>query len=294
MDEMWQRHKSFIVQVLVGGVLFLVAFFVMRSMYGDENDPERVRAKNASRLDDLRKKLEEGNAPDAASIAEQRRIADLAETRKGEMARRVASVAGAAPDAKDADRERAYVGENIQWTASVLQRDPAPYAARYDRVPQACLSSLRDDSRGFLTSKAAQNGKELDETLGLTSFPDHEIPQVLHGLAIVTDLASACLDPGSGIDKVLSLRVSARSSFPETNEVNVVSAIGVHMEIQGDPLAVAGFIRKLNEPASETKRVVVLESVESIAPLSADEDIVKASINLVGLRYKADKPAEGQ
>lgn len=294
MDEMWQRHKSFILQVLVGGVLFLVAFFVMRSMYGDENDPERARARNVSRRDELRKKLDEGRAPDQASIEEQKRIADAAEKRRGELVRRVASVAGADAGARDADREKAYVLENIQWTATVLQKDPAPFAARFERVPQACLSSLRDEARSALVSKAAQAGKDLDESLGLSAYPDHEVPQALHGLAIVTDLASQCLDPKSGIDKVLSLRVSARSTFPETNEVPFVSAIGVHMEVEGAPLAVSNFLRSLNAADRTDRRMMVLESVDSIVPISADEDTVKASFNLVGLRLKTEKPAEGQ
>lgn len=299
MDEMWQRHKSFILQVIVGGVLFLVAFFVMRSMYGDQNDPEKVQARNAGLLSELQSKLKNGKAPSSRSIAEQREIAQNAEKAKWALAKRVASVAGA--DVKsEADRRRAYVRENIAWTLQTLDaidksqtRTIDVFVDRFDKVPQACLSSLRDAARNVLAGKAAQTGKELDESLGLSSYPDEEIPEALHGLAIVTDLVARCL-AAPGIEKVLGLRVSSHSSFPENTGISFVSAIGVHIELVGQPGDVVHVLRSLNAAAEKDQRMTVVESIDYIVPLSQDEDTTKASINVVGLRYESEKQAEGK
>jgi hypothetical protein len=292
MDEMWQRHKSFILQVVVGGVLFLVAFFVMRSMYGDQNDPALVRDKNAARKKELEAKLSGGHAPSARSIQEQRTIAENAERDKQALAKRVASVAGA--DAKnDADRERAYVSESIARVLENIGKQDDGYLALYQQVPQACLSRLRDAARAVLIGKAAQAGKEIDESLGLTAgFADEDIPEALNGLAIVTDVYVRCL-ARDHIDKVTSVRITARSTFPEMNEVNLVSSIGVHFELIGDPLDVGEVIRSFNAVDKKEQRMTVLESIDFIVPLSPDEDTVKASFNVAGLRYESRKQAEG-
>lgn len=285
MDEMWQRHKSFIVQVMAGGVLFLIAFFVMRSMYGDQNDPETVRRRNVSKFDDLKKKLESSHAPDAPSISQQQSIAKSADDAKRKLAGTVSSIAGLGKP--DAERVAAYVKESIEWTLANIQRQDDGFIALYDRVPQACLSRLRDASRQVLAGKAAQSGKDVDETLGLSAYPDDEIPEALHGLAIVTDLVGRAL-ARPGIEKVASLRVAARSTFPENNSVSLVRAIGVHMDVIGDPKDVYEFLRSLNSAGQAGQRITVLESIESVVPLSQDEDTVRASINVVGLQYASE------
>ncbi len=299
MDEMWQRHKSFILQLIVGGVLFLVAFFVMRSMYGDQNDPEKVQAKNASLLSELEAKRKNGKAPSASSIAEQRGIAENAEKAKQVLAKRVASIAGW--DVKsESDRKKAYVRENIAWILESLdsidktqKRTLDVFVDRFDRVPQACLSSLRDTARSVLAGKAAQTGKELDETLGLSGYPDEEIPAALHGLAIVTDLVARSLAK-PGIEKVLQIRVSSRSSFPEQTGISFVSAIGVHMELVGEPADVVQVLRSLNAVAEKDRRMTVLESIDYIVPISQEEDTTKAAFNVAGLRYESGQQAEGR
>lgn len=286
MDEMWQRHKSFIVQVVAGGVLFLIAYFVMNSMYGDQNDPANVRKRNVTNYAALQKKLDTSHAPDAGSIAQQKQIAAAAESEKLKLVKSVASVAGLGSK-RDADREAAYVKESIEWTLANIQKQDEGFVALYDQVPQACLSKLRDAARQVLVGKAAQTGKDIDEALGLTAYPDDEIPEALHGLAIVTDLVSRALSR-PGIEKVVSIRVATRSTFPENNSVSLVRAIGVHLEVHGDPKDVAEFVRSFNAAGQGAQRLTVLESVESIVPLSQDEDTVRAAMNVVGLQYASE------
>jgi hypothetical protein len=143
-----------------------------------------------------------------------------------------------------------------------------------------------------LAGKAAQSGKIIDETLGLSAYPDDEIPEALHGLAIVTDLVGRAL-ARPGIEKVVSIRISTRSTFPENQNENQprvdVRAIGVHMDLYGDPKDVYEFLRSLNAPGKGEPRLTVVESVESIVPIAPqDEDTVKASINVVGLQYASE------
>jgi hypothetical protein len=293
MDEIWQRHKSFILQVLAGGVVFLVALLVMGSMYGDANDPEKAALANAERKKNLEAKLAEGHAPAMRSIEEQRSKADLAEKQKWDLARRVASIAGRDAKATEADRTMAYVKENIDWTLANIQGEDKGFAARFVAIPQACLSGLRDAARSALVGRAAQLGKEIDESLGLSQgFPDEEIPEALHGLAIVTDLVGRCL-ARPGIEKVQTIRIVAHSRFPDENSVTLMSGIGVHVEIVGDPADVTEVIRSFNTVERKNQRMMVLESIEYMSPISTDEDTVKAAINVVGLRFRSETKSEG-
>jgi hypothetical protein len=296
MDEMWQRHKSFILQLSVIGIVFLVAFLVMRSMYGDYNDPERARVKNAARLSELQSKASTGHAPSADSIATQRDIAKRAETTKRELVKHVASVAGRDDKSVDADREKAYVRENIAWVLANIgrQNELATYEDLFAHVPQACLSRLRDAARSALVSKAAQSGKAIDETNGVSAgYAEDEIPAAIHGLAIVTEIVGRGLAK-SGIDSIQSVRVTPHSTFPEVNGVNFVSAIGVHLEMVGDPVDINELLRSFNSVGKPDVRQTVVESVEYVVPMGPDEDTVKASINVVGLRLKAEMQAEGK
>jgi len=296
MDEMWQRHKSFILHVSVIGIVFLVAFLVMRSMYGDTNDPEHAHDRNAARLKELQAKSSSGHAPSADSIATQRDIAKRALTTKTELVKRVASIAGRDEKTPDANREKLYVSENIAWVLANIgkQSELDGYVDLFSHLPQACFSRLRDAARSALVSKAAQAGKAIDETTGVSAaYAEDEIPAALHGLAIVTEIIGRGLSKG-GIDSVQAVRVSPHSTFPEANGVNFVSAIGVHLEVVGEPADIAELIRSFNSVGKSDLRQTVLESIEYVVPVGPDEDTVKAAINVVGLRLKAEMQAEGK
>jgi len=296
MDEMWQRHKTFILQATVVSVVFLIAFFVMRSMYGDNNDPEHARVRNSSRLKELEAKSNDGHAPSAETIATQRGITQRAEATKRDFVKRVASIAGRDAKLSESQREPAYVRENIEWIAGNIGRpnEAAAWEALFAQVPQACLSKVRDAARSHLVGKAAQSGKEIDETLGMSAgFAEDEIPAALQGLAVVTEVVGRCLAK-PGIDKVQAVRVSPTSKFPEMGGVAFVSAIAVHMEIYGQPSDVAEVIRSFNSVGKPNERMTVLESVEYVVPMNPDEDTVRAAINVVGLRLKAEVQAEGK
>ncbi len=301
MDEMWQRHKSFILQVVVGGVLFLVAFFVMRSIYGGDSDPKQMETRNRNQLDARRKQLDEGRAPSRSSIADQQRIAKNAEDQRHDLERRVGSTGVSEAD---------YVKDSVTWTCANIEKlgtgvklDPATFSDLYSRIPQACLSRLRDAARNALVGRAAQYGMEIDETLGLgMGFQDDEIPAALHALAVVSDVVGRCF-PKAGeehprIDRVLSIKIDPHDPFPEQIGVGFVSALGVQIDLVGDPRDVAELIRSFNSTDNPARRMTVVKSVNFLTPVSPDEDTVRLSVSLVGLRFKAEGKAgagpEGQ
>jgi hypothetical protein len=287
MDEMWQRHKSFILQLFLGGVVFLVLFFVMRSNYGDSHDPEQIQKKNKSRLEELEGKSRQGKAPSTSVIAEQKVVAEKAAAAKWALVDRVASRGGRDPKSKDADREKAYVKESITAVLDVIgKKYDDHWLELYDRLPQACLSSVGQEARTALVGRAAQSGKEIDELLGLGGgFQSDEIPEVLQGFAVETDVVSRFLAKPR-ISRITNIRITPHGAFPENNGILFMGAVGVHLEVVGHPADVYDVLRSFNGTDRKEGRMVVLESVEQISPLSPDEDDVRAVINVVGLRYK--------
>lgn len=286
MDEMWQRHKSFILQVFLGGVVFLVLFFVMRSNYGDSHDPEQIQKKNKARLDELEDRSRKGKAPSTSAIADQKTIAEKGQQAKWALVDRVASRGGRDPKSKDQDREKAYVKESITAVLETIGRKyDDHWMELYGKLPQACLSSIGQEARTALVGRAAQSGKEIDELLGLgAGFQSDEIPEVLQGFAVETDVVSRLLAKPR-VAAVRSLRITPHGQFPENNGVVFMGAVGVHVEAYGHPADIYDVIRSFNGTDRKDGKMIVLESIEAITPLSADEDDVKAVINVVGLRY---------
>jgi hypothetical protein len=285
MDEIWQRHKAFILQVFVGSVFFLVAFFVMSKTFGGSDDPQIRQAANAKSLEAARSLAKDGRAPDKAAIRDQTDIAVAAEKQKEELAARVASTAAT-------DDE--YVQENIRAVLSAIG-DAADYDncwGLYKQFRQACISRLREKSRGALVGRAAQSGKEIDELLGLgQGFQDDEIPAAIHGLAIVTDVVGRCL-ARERVDSVSTIRIEPRTRLADDFGVTTITGLEVHMEIVGDPAEVVDVLRSFNPVNKPQQKMVVLRSLEGLVPLRQDEDTVKAVVNLVGLRARAEKKAE--
>jgi hypothetical protein len=290
MDEMWQRHKSFILQLIAGGIVFLVLFMVMRSNYGDVNDPSRIESQNKGTKDELEEKSRKGKAPSSSTIAEQKAVADKGAAAKHALIERVASFGGRDDQAKNADREKAYVRESITATLAVLgKKYDDQWMDMYSRQPQTCLSAIHAEARTALVGRAAQSGKEIDELLGLgAGFQSDEIPEVLQGFAIQTDVVSRLLSK-PGVARINNLRITPHSGFAEANGISFMAGVGIHMDVVGDPTDIYEVVRSFNAP---DRRMVVVESIEGVSPVSPDEDEVKATLNLVGLRYTQAKEGE--
>jgi len=207
MDEIWQRHKTFILQVAVGGLAFLIALLVMSNAYSGGDDPEEIRRINKGKKDTLEKAVREKRAPSPTSITAQRERASQAEREIREMAAMCASLA-------EGDE---YVRENITWVLANVGRpasDVAKFFTMYkdSGLPQTCLTSLREEARAELVKRASQDRVMIEESLGITGAPaDDEVPAALHGLALVTDVirraleVNATLDP-DGRKKVAAVR----------------------------------------------------------------------------------------
>ncbi|MCE9634152.1 MAG: hypothetical protein K8T90_00475 [Planctomycetes bacterium] len=274
MDEIWQRHKTFILQCIIGGLAFLIALVVMSNSYSGTKE---IKDLNVSGKRDLDKRIADGTAPSAKSIAAQKQKAEDAKNQIRDMSAKVASLA------QDED----YVRENIVWILSTIEK-PAVEAERfltlYKQLPQTCLTSVREEARSVLVGRAAQKGRQIDESFGLSAGVDEtEVPGALHALAIVCDVMRRALDK-DGIQAVSDIRVNPRNAVG--SDLSWISGVDVRVSLVGDPDDVMSVIRSFNQLDPKMNRMTVVREVESILRRSPDEDTVKASIALYGLQQK--------
>ncbi|MCG3134060.1 MAG: hypothetical protein HMLKMBBP_01346 [Planctomycetes bacterium] len=285
MDEIWQRHKAFILQVVTGGIVLLIALVVMSNVFsGSSDDPAELQRVNKNNKDKLDKMVREKQAPSAASIAEQKRRADSAEAQIRSMASEVASLASG----------DAYVRENLTWIANVIGKGGAEVEAwmnLYKNLPQTCLSKVREEVRSALVGRSAQLGRDLDETMGLVQgYDDEDIPVALHGLAIVAevvDRAFAVDVAGDGkkvVSAVADLRIQPRNAL--NPDLAWIYGFRVHVSFTGDPDAVTMLKRSFNSLDNRQRRMIVLEEQESLLRPRREEDEVKVQLQLMGLVHR--------
>lgn len=276
MDEIWQRHKTFIVQCGIGGIAFLIAFFVMTSSY---SDIEQIQASNKQNFDKLAKRVRDREVPDPNSILAQKAKAEDARKQIEKMLRDVASTA----------QGEAYVRENIQWVLTTIGRpaaDTERFLALYRQLPGAALTGVREEARSVLVSLAAQRGRQIDESFGLVGgVEDDEVPGALHALAIVCDVVRRSLEL-ERIHLVSDVRVAPRNVLDKN--LDWVSGVEVRMSVSGYPDDVNALLRGFNEPDPVMSRMTIVKEIESISRKSPDDDTVKASFALLGLRGKPD------
>jgi hypothetical protein len=281
MDEIWQRHKTFIVQCAAGGFVFLIALLVKSNMYSGADDPEDMQRINKGIKAELQTLRDAGDAPNRSSIDAQVAKADEAMRQIRDLAGKVASV----------EQGEAYVRENIKAVLEVIKQpeDLDRFFGLYQQLRQAALTSLRSDAGSALVGRAAELGKELDETLGLSaSYENDEIPTAIHGLAIVADIVDRCLEH-DGIDSVPEIHVYAQSRGRRgrraKDEVTFVKSFQVRVTIEGLPEDVMSVLRSFNRLDNRAARMTVIESVDVITRKRADADEVKCTVTVLGLQH---------
>lgn len=281
MDDTWQRHKTFIVQCILCGVLFLLALLVKSNMYGDEI-PERQR--NAT---SMKSKLETSDSPSKKSIASQNAKAEAAREDTRSMAAQIGSLASG----------DAYARESIRWVLQNLglESEEDAFFQMYKSTPQACLTRLREEARSVLLGKAARLGKEVDESFGILSgFEDAEVKTGIHGLAIVTDLVNRALER-EGIDTIERLGISPRprrAAGSGRQDGARAKVFSVRFGVIGEPDAVNDLFRSFNGTGNAVNRITVLDRVEYITRIREEEDTVKASFDLFGVQYRGLEEGE--
>lgn len=274
MDELWQRHKTFILQCVIGAFAFLIALVILTNAYSGIEDVQRG---NASLKKDLDKRLADRVAPSATSITAQKQKADDAQAQIRAMSEQVASQA----QAED------YVRENIVWIMALLGKPRAEaerFLAIYKELPQSCLTSVREEARSVLVAQAAQKGRQIDESSGLAAgVAEDEVPGGLHALAIVCDVVRRALER-DGILSVGDVKVNPRNVIDR--DLGWVSGVEVRISLRGHPDDVTSLIRSFNFPDPNMRRMTVVREIESITRLNADDDTVKANLVLLGLQVK--------
>lgn len=290
MDELWQRNKVFIVQCAIGFIVLMIAWAIHSNLYDDIGT---MQGNNNLRKQQLEKQLADGLAPSKDSIREQQANAKAGQEQIEAMARAVASVAPTSSNRVE------YVRENVNWILTNIGRpdETDKFVGLYETLPQTCLFELKEEARTVLTSKAAQLGRDIDETLGVrNAFADDEVAVGIHGLAIVVDVIKRAFDirvpisteEGEGVVESfsdISIAVRNRRSKMNAGAESDVVSFPVRMTVRGDPAAVIVLFKAFNSTTNPVQRMTVVESVTGGERERVDVDRVRVTFNLLGLHH---------
>ena len=285
MDEIWQRHKTFIVQVAVGAIVLLIVLLVKSSMYDGPDDPASLEKKNDTALKEIRS----APGPDQQSIDEQERTAKLAEEQIRSLASEIASL----------ESGDAYVRENITRICALIEQGDRvdEFFSLYTQLPQTALSSLQGEIRTYFVGKAAQSGVELDERVGLTSgFQEDEVPLGIHGLAIVADVYRRALaNPDiEGVQDVAITKSAPRARAGAQSNVSTsrLKSFRIKLTLLGFPSGVQQVVSSFNTRAGGADRNVVLDDIV-VKRVREEEDQVRADMSIAGVQYLVAAGQEG-
>lgn len=281
MDEIWQRHKTFIVQVAVGAIVLLIALLVKSNMYDGPDDPAALEKRNRSTLSEIR--AEPG--PDVKSIESQEQTAEVAEQQIRALAREIASL----------ETGDDYVRENIERACVLIDRPDQveTFFSLYKQLPQTALSSLQGAIRTHFVGQAAQSGVELDESIGLTSgFQEDEVPIGIHGLAIVADVYRRALE-NPDIEAVRDVVITksqgrARAGAQSNVSTTRLKSFRIKATLVGFPSGVQQVVGSFNQhdgaDAAGADRNLVLDEI-LVRRVREEEDQVRAELTLAGVQY---------
>ena len=180
--------------------------------------------------------------------------------------------------------------ENLAWALQNIDKSEQldTYVTLYQQLRNTCLTKLQGAARDVLVGRAAQRGKSVDETMGITSgVAPEEVPAAIHGLAIVTDVVSRAL-AYDGITSISDIKISqhSRRGRTQTAEADFVKSFTIRMTVRGAPEDVARLLDALNWDDNTKGRFTVFGSVDSIARDKPDADDVTATFTLLGLQFQ--------
>lgn len=154
MDNLWQRHRTFILKILAGLGVCLFAWIIGSSLSGGDFDQKVALAAN------MRREIRQTDAPATESTSDYREAAEV-------LRNRILPVANAVGETRtDEDLRRGLLKELLEAVGKDPAADFDAYLALSRQSAQACVTRLVGDAATALRKEAARKNVFIDENLG--------------------------------------------------------------------------------------------------------------------------------
>ena len=272
MDDIWQRHRKFILWIGAGLGVCLVMLIVFSAGW-DRSVPEL-----AAINDDLRKKTREKQVPTPEDTDAVLDAKDRLEARIDYVANKV-GVTGGGGDLTE-KLVRKILGAIDKENDVTVNR----YLDLARRTPKSCIVGLEGDVREHLSNKASLENVVLPESLGFTNMEleSTELTRYLITLDLVIHLVDLAIEERLIEVKGILIETPSTGRFKTADAF--IADYPVQLAIRGHSLSVLKFVERLNS----AERFVPMRQLQKLGRERAerDEDVVTAVMDLMALRIR--------
>lgn len=234
MADLWQEHRRFIVTLLAGGLVFLIAYLLIDGIYSDDIQQSQLLI---ARFERTQRMAPGGDLEEARD--EQARVVEEFERLRRGMDRRPAEGFKVGPDVSEAD---------LHFNMTVAK-------VRQEMLEPCALRNITVDRRlGLPDSIPGTRGQK---------------DWYLRGLDVVYQVLALVLEADSvlegGIARVEDISIAGMDSRDETAGSRFVELLPVSLDIVGHPRAVDRVLRVLPQPDPNGRYLALLSgSIESL------------------------------
>ena len=227
LNDYWQENKRFVTTVAIGAAVFLIAYSLLASSYGD-----KIGAKQSRRL-----------------------------TLQGELAAALFGSADLSAARAENEALRSAVDEltpraDFQARDSFRLASGASAGSQYLRT----LTEVRES----LIPRANRNNLQIDPSLGMPSLSptkDDEIERYLEALDLVDTVANLAID--AGVRRLDKIQVRLDPGLGTRAGVGAIERTRVKFQLEGPALPLARLLASTQRPPDG--RALMIDDVEMIS-----------------------------
>jgi hypothetical protein len=254
VEELLQKHRSFVLAAGVGAFVFLLALLIRGcAVYGRDLGLDRAGVQRKAG------ELTRTPVPDEKYLKDLDRVVEAADARVAALAAEVG---------RTAKGERLWeecIGDVLAVIGEDTPENRAEFLGRARRLPSAAFSLLLERVRVSFQQKAATAGVEIvPSELGFEQVQEANFARYLAGLAAAARIVDRAI--ALGVDRVESIAVSgAMQGMGGTPDAPFLQSQALRFKFRGDPAALAELVRSVNDRGPDGRgRRIVLDEVATL------------------------------
>jgi hypothetical protein len=276
MDNLWQRHRTFILKILAGLAVCLLAWIIGSSLSGKGMDT--LIARN----DSVRRSIRSMSVPSPKDTSAYRAAAD-------ELRKRILFVANRVAETRSGENLRTglikdllvLVGQDSPATRDELIRQSRQNA-------QACVTRLQGMATTALRREAGPKNIVIDERLGFdgVEVASGEVDRYLLTLKLIVEAVRMGIDEGVSEIRTISIQQPGGGRFEE--EDTFLREYPVTLTYRGASAVLLRILDRLNAPEHPFP-------IQALRRFQADrqareDDAMSMDLELVALRVSPAAP----
>lgn len=278
MDDFWARHKSFVLKILAGLGVCLLAWIVGSSL--TEKDMDAYE----SSIGRLRRQIQETKAPPVAAASAYEQAGDR-------LSERILFLANRMGDLRTGvDLRNGLVRELLDLAGKRTPQNEADFLRRAEVRPESCLQGLVAFFADSIRSEAARRNVVVDDGLGFDNLQHEAGHLVRYLMSLKTIVTTIRLAMEEGATEIVQIAIAPPPGGRFLAEETFVSQFPVRLELRGPSAVLLRILDRLTDPADF--RVLTMVGPMQRHRQDREEDLMTMPIEITALRIQPDASLE--